>query len=318
MSKKANPTVIGVFIVAGLALAVIGLVVFSSGNLFGKKHRYILYFSGSLKGMDVGAPVQFKGVTIGKVVEIYVTHNQASDDFALPVVIEIDDAALREKTDRQVNIGSPERLKEMIARGLRGRLDSASLVTGVLIVQLDFVRNPPPAVYHQIKPEYMELPTAPTQMEMLFESFDKIDLQGMIVRLNVIFGRVDTMLGQVDVPTINAGVTNLLASLNTVIASPNLTNSLASLHQTLDEFGALAKNVNTNSLVQIQVMLAELRTTTQGLSTMLAPDSRMQTELTGALEQLNNAARSLAELVEFLKRNPNALITGRKPPKEKP
>jgi paraquat-inducible protein B len=188
----------------------------------------------------------------------------------------------------------------------------------VLIVQLDFVRNPPPAVYHQIKPEYMELPTAPTQMEMLFESFDKIDLQGMIVRLNVIFGRVDTMLGQVDVPTINAGVTNLLASLNTVIASPNLTNSLASLHQTLDEFGALAKNVNTNSLVQIQAMLAELRTTTQGLSTMLAPDSRMQTELTGALEQLNNAARSLAELVEFLKRNPNALITGRKPPKEKP
>jgi paraquat-inducible protein B len=97
-----------------------------------------------------------------------------------------------------------------------------------------------------------------------------------------------------------------------------LTNAIASLRATLDNFSALAKNIDTNVLVQMQATLTDLRTAVQGVSIMTAPDSPMQTELTGALEQLNNAARSIAELTEFLKRNPNALITGRTPPKEKP
>ena len=144
------------------------------------------------------------------------------------------------------------------------------------------------------------------------------DFIGMTEKLNSILTRLDTTLGDLNVKAISAGVTNLLASIDRIVSSPELTNTIISLHHTLDNFGALAKNIDTNTLVQVQATLADLRATVQSLSAMVAPDAPMQTELTGALEQLSNAARSIAELTEFLKRNPDALITGRSPSKEKP
>jgi paraquat-inducible protein B len=318
MSKKANPTVIGAFIVAGLVLGVTGLIVFSSGNFFSKKHKYILYFDGSVKGMNKGAPVQFKGVTIGSVLDVYISHNQAPTDYSSPVIIEIDEAMLHEKTDARVDISNRKNVEEMVAKGLRGKLDAASFVTGVLMVQMDFEEHPPSPVYHQIKPEYIEIPTEPTTIEILLANLGKIDIKGITDKLNSILARLDTTLSDINVKQINADVTSLLASMNRVVGSPELTNSLASLHTTLDDFGALAKNIDTNTLVQLQATLADLRSAVQGMSTMVTPDSPLQTELVGALSQISNAARSIAELTEFLKRNPDALITGRNPPKEKP
>ena len=318
MSKKANPTVIGAFIVAGVVLGVTGLIVFSSGNLFSKKQKYILYFEGSVKGMNKGAPVQLKGVTIGSVVDVYISHNQEIGDNSSPVLIEIDEAMLREKTDLRVDISDKDKIKHYVARGLRAKLDAASFVTGVLMVQFDFMEDAPPPIYHQLKPEYVELPTAPTTIQMLLANLGKIDLPGMADKLNSILSRLDSTLGDLDVKSINAGVTNLLASVNRTVSSPELTNAIASLNRTINDFGALAKKIDTNTLVQLQATLTDLRAALQGVSAMTAPDSPVQYELTGALEQLNNAARSITELTEFLKRNPNALITGRTPPKEKP
>jgi phospholipid/cholesterol/gamma-HCH transport system substrate-binding protein len=318
MSKKANPIVIGVFIIAGVALGVAGLIVFSSGNLFSKKHKYILYFEGSMKGMNKGAPVQLKGVTIGSVVDVYISHNEAPDDHSSPVIIEIDEQMLHTYTDRRVDLASKEAVEQLVAKGLRGKLDAASFITGVLMVELDIIEDAPPPVYHQIKPEYLEIPTMPTTIQMLLANIGKFDIKGMGEKLNSILAKLDSGLGNLDVKAINAGVTNLLASLNQVVSSPELSNSIISLHHTLDDFGALAKNIDTNTLVQLQTTLADLRVVAQGMSTMVAPDSPLQTELVDALSQISNAARSIAELTEFLKRNPDALITGRNPPKEKP
>jgi paraquat-inducible protein B len=318
MSKKANPTVIGVFIVASLVLGGIGLIVFSSGSLFSKKQKFILYFDGSMKGMSPGAPVQYNGVTIGSVLDVYITHNQAPNDQSMPVLIQIDQSLLKVKTDRTMDLSSEETLKEAVAKGLRGQLDTASFITGVLMVQLQLVTNAPPPVFHQIGKQYHEIPTASTNIQMLLANLAKFDIQGMANKLDSILARLDTKLEDIDVKAINAGVTNLLASLDRVVGSPELTNSLASLHHTLDDIDSLAKRIDTNTLVQVQATLADLRLAVQGVSSMVAPDAPVQTELTGALDQLDAAARSIAELADFLKRNPNALITGRTPPKEKP
>jgi len=178
--------------------------------------------------------------------------------------------------------------------------------------------NAPPPVYHQVGKEYHEIPTASTNIQMLLANLAKLDIQGIADKLDSILARLDTKLGDIDVKAINAGVTNLLALLDRVVGSPELTNSLASLHHTLDDFDALAKRIDTNTLVQVQATLADLRLAVQGVSSMVAPNAPVQTELAGALDQLDNAARSIAELADFLKRNPNALIFGRTPPKEKP
>src|SRR5678815_2116458 len=78
MSKKANPTFIGLFFAIGLALGLAALLVFSSRSLFHPQEKSILYFDATLKGLNPGAPVKFRGVTIGSVVEILIRHNPVS------------------------------------------------------------------------------------------------------------------------------------------------------------------------------------------------------------------------------------------------
>src|SRR6266496_1658534 len=144
MSKKANPTSIGLFFAVGVALAVAALLVFSSRSLFHARHRDILYFDAVLKGLSQGAPVKFRGVTIGSVVEVLIRHNQSSNDFSMPVVITLDKKVAQAKSDQLLAIGSQGLLDDLIRRGFRGRLEAESLVTGVLYVGLEIVPDAQP------------------------------------------------------------------------------------------------------------------------------------------------------------------------------
>ena len=97
MSKKINTTSIGLFIVTGLALGVIGLLLFSSSKLFTKTRDVIVYFDDSLNGLNEGAPVKYRGVTIGSVKRVMVRYNQATNDYAMPVILELQEELLRER-----------------------------------------------------------------------------------------------------------------------------------------------------------------------------------------------------------------------------
>src|ERR1700751_1518365 len=123
MSKKANPTTIGLFLICGLALGVAGLVIFSSRSLFHPHFKGILYFNTSLKGLNPGAPVKFRGVTVGSVVEILIRRNQASNDFSMPVVIAVDKKLAQTKSDELLRFGDQSDVDRLIAEGFRGRLE---------------------------------------------------------------------------------------------------------------------------------------------------------------------------------------------------
>ena len=154
MSKSSNATALGLFLVMGVALGLAGVLVFISGTLFHPQEKAILYFDASLQGLAPGAPVKFRGVTIGKVEQVLIRHNQSSEDASVPVIIALDKKLAQSKSDQQLQIGNQARLDQAIRHGLRGRLDAESLVTGVLYVDLDTVRNPPPPVFHQLQPQY--------------------------------------------------------------------------------------------------------------------------------------------------------------------
>jgi paraquat-inducible protein B len=81
MGRRSNPTLIGAFIVGAVALIVIGLLVFGRGQLFTEKRTYVLYFDGSVKGLNVGAPVDFQGVKIGSVTDIKVQYLPQTNEF---------------------------------------------------------------------------------------------------------------------------------------------------------------------------------------------------------------------------------------------
>src|SRR6266403_2907892 len=101
MSKKINTTSIGLFIVSGLALGVIGLLLFSSSKMFSQRRDLIAYFNDSLSGLYEGAPVKYRGVTIGSVKRVMIFFNQAPKDFSLPVIIELEENLLRERLGDQ-------------------------------------------------------------------------------------------------------------------------------------------------------------------------------------------------------------------------
>lgn len=326
MSKQANPTSLGLFFVIGLALALGGLLTFSSRSLFHPRQKEIVYFDASLKGLSPGAPVKFRGVNIGSVAEILIRHNQDSNDYSMPVIIAIDKALAQSKSDELLRIGNPGELDYLISHGFRARLEAESLVTGVLYVELEIIPNAPAPVFHQVKPEYHEIPAVPSEVQQLLANLARFDARGLSDKLNELLGRLNASLAELNIAGINAGVTNLLASANQLVTTPDLTNSLAALRQTLAQAGPLLKHIDdrvdplvdsvTNTLSDAQKTLADLRGGIQTVSEVVGPDSALRPELLRTLEELDHASRAVADLAELLKRNPNALLTGTKPPKE--
>jgi paraquat-inducible protein B len=327
VSKKANPAAVGSFLVVGLVLGLAGVLLFSTGGLFHRRAKYILYFNGSLKGLDPGAPVKFRGVTVGKVEEVLVHHNQASNDFAMPVIISIDTKLAQLKSDEQLQFDR-ERLDYLIEHGFRGRLDSESLVTGILYIGLEFMPDPPSPTFHQLKPEYLEFPTIQSQVQKLLANLDRLDMGSLSDSLNKLLGRMDTSFSQLNMAEINTGITNLLGSANRLVTTPDVTNSIAALRTTLAQAGALLQRIDSrvdpladsvsDTLHDASKTMAGLRMAVGNASDLLSPDSAFRPNVVQALEQLANASRSVAELADFLKRNPNTLLTGRKPLKEQP
>src|SRR5262249_17990993 len=127
---------------------------------------------------------------------------------------------------------------------------------------------------------------------------------------------------------ITGSINDLLKSTNRLVQSPDLGASLASAHGALEQYRLLGEKLNsridplaegvTRSLAETDRTLVEVRGAAGDMRSMLRPDGPLRSDLDQALQQLAGTAESLTELIEFLKQHPNALITGRTTPPEKP
>ena len=166
--SKANPAVVGAFVIGAIALIVIGLLVFGGTGWFVERNRYVAYFPGSVKGLQVGAPVDFRGVTIGQVTEIRVLFDPREVSARIPVIMELD-ATQIEMTGPEEATSQGEDAERMIKAGLRAQLQSQSLLTGLLFVNLDFYPDAPVRLVGGDEP-YLEIPTIPSGFEQLQQS----------------------------------------------------------------------------------------------------------------------------------------------------
>jgi len=328
MSKKANPTLVGAFVLIGLALAVAGVLVFSSIKLFATPQKYVLYFEGSVKGLNPGAGVMVNGVRVGTVKEVLIRLNQRTDDDAMPVIIEVDESILRQKSDRIFDLEDETALKAAIDRGLRARLEAESLVTGILYVEIAFRPEADPPVFHQLVPGYTELPTEPNTVQTLLDNFASFDMAGISEKLDSVLVSLDAGLGKLNIGQLNQSLTNLLISLDRLVNSPGLTNTVRDIDNTVIELRDLSTTLRTRlpglsddaqaTLTQLQQTAADVQQTSEQLRAALAPNSPMGHGLIQAMQDAGDAARSLKNLAEYLQRNPNALISGRAPPDTAP
>ena len=188
--RTANPAVIGGFVIGAIALIVIGLLVFGGINWFAERNTFIAYFPGSVKGLRVGAPVDFRGVTIGQVTEIKVLFDPEDVSARIPVVMQFDPSRIT-----VIGMAPEAPYEKLIQAGFRAQLQPQSLLTGLLFVNLDFHEGTAVRLVGGNQP-YPEIPTIPSGLEQLQESAGDIvqRLPGLIDQLNSILGSIDAGL----------------------------------------------------------------------------------------------------------------------------
>ena len=170
MSEKPHTVAIGAFIVGALLIA-LTTVIFVIGSGFGKDRRkVVMVFDGSVKGLSVGAPVALRGVQIGQVTDIELILD--TDDVELIMLVE---AELSADNIRRRGASTDEFTEELISRGLRAQLNTQSILTGLLYIQLDF--HPATRVdLVAIDSPYLQIPTIPTGLERLTREVQDIDI----------------------------------------------------------------------------------------------------------------------------------------------
>jgi paraquat-inducible protein B len=351
MSKPANKKVIGVFVLGAIALLVVALVVFGSGKIFKKTVPVVFYFEGSVKGLNVGSPLVIRGVQVGSVTDVVLQYNPKDLSLRIPVYADFDP----EKVSRVGGIGGArtppgkpgEQLKKLIERGLRAQLQMQSILTGLLMINLDFLPNTPVRLLGT-DPKQLEIPTVPTAMEELTQKIEKLPIEEIFNRLANTLEQIEKVIGS---PEVEGGVKDLAQSMKEVRALIKSINAeikplTAGIQDTLQDTRTFVKHADTEmqgmtsrldgvmkdtqnlvqnadrqvgpvasdlkkTLEETRGALAQAQKTMQAAEAHYAQGSAFYFELTEALQGLNEASRSTQLLVEYLKRRPDAVIWGK-------
>ncbi|MEG2005275.1 MAG: MlaD family protein, partial [Bilophila sp.] len=180
MSKSANKTLIGAFVVGALSLLVVALAVFGSGMMFKTTTRYVLFFDSSINGLTLGSPVMFRGVPVGRVVEIRLTGDLGRMAFQTPVYVELDNNSEDSFEQKDTDISAREYLDKLVAHGLRASLATQSLLTGQLMIEMTFY--PPTELRQQLTKvqDYHgipEIPTIPSKLDNIWQKVTTLPIE---------------------------------------------------------------------------------------------------------------------------------------------
>lgn len=256
----------------------------------GVEERFVVPFTQSVRGLSVGAPVEFRGVTVGEVLRIGTEFDAATYRFVQPVEIGIYPERLRARSaDKGAALPPPssdeerlQRAKTFVERGFRAQLRSGSLITGQAYIALDFFPNAPKSKFDPSK-RPLEIPAVPGPFENIEEKVASIVEK----------------LDRVQYEQIGADARKALASLD----------------QTLRDASALVKRADAESVPALNAALQEATRTLERAQGALAADSPVQTDLRETLREVTRAAASIRALADMLERQPQSLIRG-KPPEE--
>src|SRR5262249_41909234 len=176
MARKANPALIGAFVVGAIVLAVVALVLFGGGKFFRDTQTLVAYFDGSLKGIAIGAPVTFNGVKVGSVTDVKVVVDERDGTIRTPVFFEVDANRFESVSGSTIKFRkSIPKLKELTERGLRAQLELQSLVTGQLEVALNFYPGSPLRLTGLSK-DHPEMPTIQSGLDKLSRTLENLPI----------------------------------------------------------------------------------------------------------------------------------------------
>jgi paraquat-inducible protein B len=241
------------------------------------KQSFLLYFHESVRGLAPGSPVEFRGIKVGQVTDVTLEFDPATDDFRVPIVIEVEPERIAIEGGNASAIA--ERLPRLVEeRGLRARLKTVSLLTGQLAVDLDVFPNAAPASVGTDGP-FPELPTLPTPFEEMTASLTRL------------VGRIEKL------PFESMG--------------EDLSKSLGALRKTLEETQDLVKHLNVDLTPTVVAAAREAGKTLAAAGDFVGPESPVTREVNRLLVELIDAARAVRLAAEQLERQPESLLRGK-------
>jgi len=295
MGKEPRYAWIGTFVVGAVCLIVIAVLFFGRGRLFENTTTYISFFSGSVKGLQVGAPVSFRGARVGKVKDVSIVYKPAKDELIIPVLIELDADSvqgLNSVDDKKGDSSEPGLVSRLIARGLKAQLGLDSIVTGQLFVQLDFMPEVPIRMMAEDDEDYQEIPTAPSPLEKLQETLQQIPLAELAQKTVTAIEKIEDLL-----------------------SSNDIQDAFGNLNTRMKELEVVTKNLDskTDGLAkEFKVASAQLTTTLKTLQSTLEQSDPLLGKTSAAMDEVSNSARALRRLADYLEQHPESLLRGKR------
>ncbi|MBC8519451.1 MAG: MCE family protein [Gammaproteobacteria bacterium] len=269
-----------------------------------KKTSYVTYFDRSIRGLKIGAPVEFKGIRIGSVADIRMEIDSKESTILIPVLVDID-AEIVANIVRVNGSTSPEVTMDFLMNsGLRARLSVDSYLTGQLFIDmvLDPESNAHVVGYNE---QYPEIPTLSSA------TVDDV-VSAIAAILKKIQGLPIEDIGQELLETAQ-GTNRLVNSSEIQTVGSSLQHTLASLDELSIRLRSNSKSMESDVVktsAMIRSVLQQTETTIKLMNNILDPGSPVQYQLNEMTTELTAAARSMRDFIEYLERNPQVLIHG--------
>ena len=291
MSGQASKTLIGAFVVGAVVLIVAGLMIFGGGKFMRKTQEFVCFFEGSVKGLSVGAPVLVGGVKIGSVKSISIEYNPKTLVFYVPVIIDAQPEKIRLIKGERMPID--EMLPRLIKRGLRAQLTMGSLITGQLIIELDYYPDSPVKLVGLDK-KYPEIPTIPSTFQAIFDTLKDLPLKETLERLISAVKAFEKILSSPEIPEILHSTNLALRDARRLIN--DVDSRVGPLADGLDDTVAEYKKIATNVNAQVDPLMQNANhTVTDARKLVKSMDQKLETladKIAKGLEASHEAMQS--------------------------
>ncbi len=327
MKNKISPAAIGMFVMAASIIAVAAVMVFGAAKFFSRTENFISFFSESVNGLDVGAPLKYKGVKIGKVEGIFISSSKNIKESSVSVVYSIDIDQLRRKTGTDFKDYS-DWMDEQIAEGLRAKLNYQSIVTGMLYIELDFIADK--GEKYDLKyggTRFKEIPAAKSGLSELAKGFEKtmadvakIDFAAIGQNVHSAIVKVNEKLDGIDAKAISDSAVSALKGVDELARNKDVAESIKKLDALLSDSDALVNDARAE-LKKFSAsgtsIVARLDEVLRNVNSVVAPQSPFRYQIAVLLKTMNESMSYISNFTDYLQRNPNSLLRGKDNSKRK-
>jgi paraquat-inducible protein B len=347
MAARANPAIVGAFVVGALVLLCAGALVLGAGRWFSGDLRFVLSFREAVTGLVVGSPVEFRGVKVGEVAEIRALYDPKANTFYFPVMIRLQPDRFERLGPGAKNVSTADLTAALVERGLRARLETQSFVTGQKRIALDFF---PDKVATYAGPEvaynHMELPTVDSPTEDIANLLRQIPFErlgrdlvhvadgmkrlfgpgsdGEVRPLSDLIASLQGMLAAVESelkPFLKEGRATLVSLRST---AEQARAAMVTAEASLQSIGGAAASVEQTSadarmtlldaratLEKLSVGIDHARSALANIDKLTGDDSAVLYEITRAARELGSAGRAVRVMADELHARPDTLLRGR-------